>query len=168
LDSDWAIISCDDFEDKTLGTFTDGGDGVSITSRSPWLLARSGNNYLDIHRGTDDLNSSVFQTNFMNVTEFAEVQIVFDYKVASFDNIEYWTIEIDFNDEQGWNVLQAYVIGVNFVNSRNGSHDDEKQARVAASTTGKSEAKFRIVNKGTGHGDFVFIDNIVVASKISA
>jgi len=85
LEENWDLLSCDEFENVTLGSFAYGGNASSVSIRKRWKLERGGKKSVELKKGTDDVQSSIYQETPFRVEDYSALMFAFEYKVTSFD-----------------------------------------------------------------------------------
>jgi len=134
--------------------------------RNGWELEHGGRTLIEIVRGTDTVNSSIYQQMPRNILSYDRVLLSFDYKVTSFENGENFSVEVNYDDGTGWVSVQVFTVNLDFQNSVKFDHSNEKQARIEIPIINKTSVRIRFVNNGSGTGDFLFLDNIVLVGEI--
>lgn len=142
-----------------LDGWADGGSDCARTSGS---FSSEGSFSIRL-RDNSGVASSMTSPS-LDLTNYASVEITFDYFASSMENNEdFW---LQFNDGSGWTTIRTYVSGTDFTNDNfvlgTSNTVDSSGFNFGAG------AQFRIQCDASANNDLVYIDRVIIVGTLAA
>ena len=147
-------LSSDDFNNG-FGNWNDGGGDCFLDNYDYGCLDDSGKILL---RDNSNASSSLFSDTY-DLTNYNEITIDFEYRVASFENNENWYIEFSSDNGFNYSIISNYIVDVDF--TENVCYN-ETITIYALDHTFNNQNRIRFRADASGNSDYLYLDDIVV------
>ena len=147
-------LSSDDFNNG-FGNWNDGGGDCFLDNYDYGCLDDSGKIRL---RDNSGASSSLFSDTY-DLTNYNEITIDFEYRVASFENNENWYIEFSSDNGFNYSIISNYIVDVDF--TENVCYN-ETITIYALDHTFNNQNRIRFRADASGNSDYLYLDDIVV------
>ena len=137
-------------------------DGGSDCARTSGSFSSEGSFSIRL-RDNSGVASSMTSPS-LDLTNYASVEITFDYFPSSMENNEdFW---LQFNDGSGWTTIRTYVSGTDFTNGNFvlGTSNTVDSSGFNFGTG----AQFRIQCDASANNDLVYIDRVIIVGTLAA
>jgi len=147
-------LSSDDFNNG-FGNWNDGGGDCFLGNYDYGCLDDSGKILL---RDNSNASSSLFSDTY-DLTNYNEITIDFEYRVASFENNENWYIEFSSDNGFNYSIISNYIVDVDF--TENVCYN-ETITIYALDHTFNNQNRIRFRADARDNSDYLYLDDIVV------
>lgn len=152
----WTSLAYDGFE-TGWGSYSSGGLDCSLYTGTNY--AHQGDNAANIQ--DDDITSSLYLTNGINISEYSEVKIEFWYMPYSMDSSAEG-FRLDYWDGSQWITINNWKEGIDFQNEQ---FYFESLALSKLDYHFSSDMRIRFVCDASSNYDDIFIDDINILAK---